>query len=264
MDEANAALFLALPRRPGLAYPGEADGRISVVRATVAQTKVSVTKFSELNYAFNVHWARARNARRLGEPIAHFAMQHDDIRPAACWADVLIREGQQWGADVVSAVVPLKDDRGLTSTGIRNARTGDVRRLTMTELFHLPETFGVKDLIAAGIDVDGDLQDKLLVANTGLWICRFDVPWVSEFTGFCDQNSIVTMPSGEIAAAKLSEDWIFSEWCWRQGIRVMATRKVAVGHVEYPTEPSGHGNREFRNDSVWGCWQTDLGDELNA
>ena len=49
----------------------------------------------------------------------------------------------------------------------------------------------------------------------------------------------------------LPEDWNFSGWCARKGLRVFATRKVSVGH---------HGTMCYTNDGPWGAWDTDQGD----
>ncbi len=216
-----------------------------------------------MNKAFNELWAEAYNLRsQLG--ITDWAMQHDDIRPQPGWADVLIDERRARQVDVMSAVAPLKDDRGLTSTGIRNAKTGQVRRLTMTELMRLPETFGLDALLANGVDVPGERKDKFLIVNTGLWVCDFRRTWIEAFPGFSSRDGLIRSEDGRLQAASLPEDWLFSEWAWRHGLQVRATRRTPLVHVEHPAMPIGENNRAFPNGCVWGDWETDHGDDSNS
>jgi hypothetical protein len=206
--------------------------------------KAARIKCSLLCLSFNRLWAMALNAR-AEHGVTHFAMCHDDVVPSPGWADVLIDELDRTGADVCSAVVPIKDPRGLTSTGIRNAGTGSTRRLTMREIFDLPETFGLRQVSGIG---EGDL----LAVNTGLWVCRLDAPWVERFPGFA-MTDAVRRVGDRWEAGCVPEDWQFSEWLWRQGLKAAATRKVALAHVD-------DDGKEYRSDSVWGEWETDLGD----
>src|SRR5689334_17640784 len=71
----------------------------------------------------------ALNARKYD----WFAMLHDDIEPPPFWVDILIDEAERYGADVVSAVVPIKDDSGATSTAIAKPDSdyGHACRLTV-------------------------------------------------------------------------------------------------------------------------------------
>jgi hypothetical protein len=81
---------------------------------------------SLLALGFNQLWCRALNDRREGG-ITHFAMHHADIEAPAGWLDRLIDEQRRVDADVLSVVVPIKDGRGLTSTGVRHPETGHIR-----------------------------------------------------------------------------------------------------------------------------------------
>jgi hypothetical protein len=208
---------------------------------------------SLLNLGFNRMWARALNCRDK-DKLTHFAMQHDDITPAVGWADIMIDELERTGADVLSAVVPIKDDRGVTSTGIRNWMTNWTRRLTMTEVFALPETFSLADVQAAGIKSERAAApgDEVLVVNTGLWVCRFTEPWIETFPGFRSRDEIIRLETGQYEAVCYPEDWLFSEWAARRGLKVFATRKIPLAHCG--------GGREFRNDSIWGTCTIDQGD----
>lgn len=252
-------VFVGLPRRPGMRPPGEAPGKIQLVRP-VRRGRLAVQRLASslLCLTFNKILAGALN-RRATEGLTHFVMQHDDIVPGAGWADVLIGELDRTGFAVVSAVVPLKDPRGLTSTAVRNSATGKTRRLTMAEVAGLPDTFTLDDVRAAGIGSGDDPADDLLAVNTGLWVCRLNDGWVDHFPGFSMTDGLMRdEKTGLVKAGCVPEDWQFSEWLWRRGFRVAATKKVQLGHL-------GHDERgepvEYRNDHVWGEWDTDRGDE---
>jgi hypothetical protein len=241
-------VFIALPCRP---MPGTGKvkdkEKIELVRPCARGTfRVVRQQCSILTHGFNRLWARALNGRPTDDT-THWAMQHDDIVPPACWVDTQIDEMARTGADVMSAVVPIKDRRGLTTTGLRNVQTGENRRLTMTEIMRLPETFGIDDLEHG--------PDDVLIVNTGLWVCRFTEPWVEPpfFPGFVQLDRLQRHEDGTFSAACLSEDWCFSEWASRVGLKVMATRTTALAHLD-------DAGKEYRNDHVWGEWETDQGD----
>lgn len=239
------------------------DGRSEIasveacyLHATLGACDVAPTRTSGsfLTKTFNSLWCAALNMRARG--VTHFAMCHDDIIPGVPgWLDVLLGELDAHGADVVSAVSPLKNEQGLTSTAVA-VDLGDpwlCRRLTMAEVYGLPETFSAAD--AGGP----------LLLNTGLWACRLDRPWFDELADdllttrlcFDVKNRIVRDPgTGEYHAEAVSEDWLFSQELNRRGARLVATRKVPVRHV---------GGREYATDRVWGTQKTDeLFHRLNA
>lgn len=103
---------------------------------------VNVSQFGALVHNFNMCWCEALNRREeLG--LTHFAMLHSDIKVSPSWIDALIEEMDRVDAEVMSAVVAIKDSRGLTTTGIRYADTIGCRRFTMREIVQLPETFSI-------------------------------------------------------------------------------------------------------------------------
>lgn len=192
---------------------------------------------SLLNHCFNQLWAKALNLRASGA--THFAMIHADIAPEAGWLDTLLGELLRLDADVVSAVVPIKSNYGLTSTALQVAE--DLwgppmpRRLTMTEVYGLPETFGSADV------------NHPLLLNTGLWVCDLTKPWC-ERIWFESLERIGRAPNGEFVAQCISEDWLFSARLHHEGAKLFATRKVKLTH---------RGERAYPNDSAWGEWETD-------
>lgn len=180
----------------------------------------------------------------------HFALHHADIGSQPGWLDVMVREMNLVGADVLSAVVPIKDGRGVTSTGLRGITSNCVRRLTMKEVHALPETF---DHAAAGAR-DGEV----LAINTGLLLFRLDQPWVTEIDddgclpwAFNIKDKIRRAGNGKFVPIVWPEDWQFSSWCAKRGLKVFATRKVKLSH---------YGEAAFHNDHAWGDWETEHGD----
>lgn len=167
---------------------------------------------------FNGLWASALNRmEREDPPIEYFAMLHSDIAPVDGWLDDLYAELLACGADVLAAVVPIKDQRGLTSTGIERDDIWHPRRITLKELELLPETF-----------TDADVGGELLL-NTGCWICRLG-NW-AKLVHFTIQDDIVRHPeTGLWRAVVQPEDWDFSRKCRTLGLKLAATKKIRLNH----------------------------------
>ncbi len=230
-------IVVALPH-PGLVHP---EPMIAMDRASSRHETVGVPQQNSiLCHNFNILWCDALNARER-DGITHFAMIHSDINTEENWLDTLIGELDDYGADVVSAVIPIKSEEGLTSTGIGTFGSKYVRRLTMTEIHKLPETFGVDDTTK-----HRDYQ-KFLAINTGLWVCDLRKDWVDDFPGFKTETGIVRH-GGKCAPWVSSEDWMFSEWLAGNGCKVRATRKVKVSHL---------GGKAYDNFYPWGTMETD-------
>lgn len=197
-----------------------------------------------LTHVFNTLWVRALRGRKANG-FTHFAMIHSDVDPSAWWLETLFAEMASTGADVVSTVIPIKDGRGLTSTGgIHRIAPGDslVRRLTLHECYQLPETFGLTNL-----PWDADA----LAVNTGLWLCDLRKDW-AEKVCFRQEDVVVkkTIPGRDeptFFANSSPEDWNFSLDLADWGAKVVATRKVSVRHF---------GDGSFDN-SDRGVWDTD-------
>ncbi len=195
--------------------------------------------------SFNHLWVNALNSRKpLG--VTHYAMHHSDIGAPPFWLDCLLSEMDRVGADILSCCIAIKDDRGLTSTAVRNGKTRHIRRLTVTELQSLPETFSLADIPWA------DPGNDALLLNNGLWCCRFTEPWVEEVCfRFIEWN--FKLPDGSFQAAFFSEDWEFSEWATVKGLKLFATHKIPIVHA---------GRRDFTvNGTAWGDWTEEMGDQ---
>jgi hypothetical protein len=232
-------VLLAMPRY-GEAVNFEAATALyqPILPGSELQVRLRAPSGSLLACVFNSAWARACDLYDAGE-LDGFAMIHSDIAPPPGWLDVLHREMLATGADVIAAAVPIKDDRGLSSTGVDD--TGDpwrIRRLTMRQLKDLPETF-----------TEADVGGPLLL-NTGLWFCRLG-PWCDRVC-FTIRDTIRKEPDrdGKLRrkARVQPEDWDFSRQCRALGLNLAATRKVVVRHF---------GEEFWSNQDVWG-WDHDM------
>ena len=306
----NSVTFFAYPRRPGFKPLGEQGDQIRVVKPINEGSIVAQKCDSSMtHWKWNAMWCHAVESRHTADKVTHFAMQHDDVFPSPMWGTILLKELERVGADILGAVVPIKDSRGVSSTCVRNTRNGATRRITMKEIFDLPETFCLKDVQDLGIKACewSRPEDEIMGINLGLWICRIKgAHWVQppHFTGFRMQNMILKGEDGKLTPVTISEDWIFSEEAHRWGLKTYATRKVPLGHWDLPENAdriaanrvgeqctpeqaafrNQHGEtelakivgkgtvsyfqgekeigREYRNDSVWGLWEKDLGDAV--
>lgn len=185
---------------------------------------------SALTVTFNTAWCAMLEKYEAGE-CDYFAMQHDDVLPPLGWLDELHADLLASGADVVAAVVPIKDGRGLSSTAVDD--TGNPwrpRRLTMAEVRKLPDVF-----------TDEDVGGPLLL-NTGLWICKLG-PWclAEEPDGrlkfaFGIHNEIRRSPEhGKHAPRFIPEDWDASRQFRKLGLKLAASRRLVVRHAGHAT-----------------------------
>lgn len=228
---------------------------------------------SLLANCFNQLWCGALNLQMDGVDITHFAMLHNDVTPEDGWLGVLLEDLRDSQADLVSAVVPIKDPRGLTSTAIDSCSDPFQieRRLTLAETSSLPPVFTAADC---------GFPDRRLLVNTGCWICQFNKPWrfqphfeindrivyvVSETGARIPQEEAVEtlfrdrdsnrdgdgssgLPAGRWMAEVNPEDWNFSRQIQDLGCKVVATRRVRLLHT---------GSISYNNYDVWGEMQRD-------
>jgi hypothetical protein len=241
-------------RKVFLAFPCYGLVHFEAVEAcyrACAQTPVALyrSQDSRLPHNFNKLWCAALNSRKQ-HGWTHFAMLHSDVAPEAGWLDALIDEQERLGVEVMAAVIPIKDGRGLTSTGVWNPEIGQVRRLTMAEVMQLPETFtayDVADLLQPGKRVRVDMP---LMVNTGCWVCRWDAFWPEKVVWrFVDE--VWRGEDGRFEARTMSEDWDMSRQMAELGVKVGVTRKVLLVH---------YGPEGWTNVQAWGDYQEDPGD----
>ena len=229
-------VLLSMPRYKSEVCMASAQAFFHACLSKAGHEVRAVSQASSLaTSCFNSLWAMARNEYESGN-IDTFAMIHSDVAPPIGWLDTLLEEQERVGADVLSAVIPIKDGRGLTSTAVDD--TGDdwrFRRLTMKQAHALPVTFTSDDVGAP------------LLLNTGLWVARL-APWMHE-TFFQVREHIRRDKSqgGLWVPSCVSEDWDFSMQCHKHGLKLAATRIVEVEH---------YGEHKWRSSDVWG-WDED-------
>lgn len=181
---------------------------------------------SILTWSFNTLWAAALNLKEEAG-LTHFLLWHSDIRPLGQdWLKTMIEEMFASEADVLSAIVPIKDRRGLTSTALDTDPWQPVR-ITQHQAHHeLPVSWTAPNLLL----------------NTGLMLVDFTKPWVYDVC-FHMHDRIVRNPEGKWTAHVIPEDWDFSRQCHRLGLKLVATRCVTVEHF---------GQGCWNSSQIWG------------
>jgi hypothetical protein len=221
-------LFLALP-----IYGGQRYNTIALLHAFGAtpcfdEIFPAENASSLLAYGFNMLWLHALKLRKE-QGVTHFLMLHADIVPLdAEWLAQLHSEMERAGAQVLSAVAPIKDGRGLTSTALDGRPP---RRLSMQDVLTLPVTFTHPDLLV----------------NTGMLLVDLRPAWVEQIY-FSITDRITKGADGSYAPECEPEDWHFSRLARRLGVQLWATRRVRLIHA---------GHAGFSNYEVWGTERQD-------
>jgi hypothetical protein len=212
--------------------------------------KIAIKASSLLAFAHNALLCTALNNR---PDISHLLINHADVVPEPGYLRLMYEEMLRKDAGVVSAVIPIKDNKGLTSTALlpdgdtewmQQPRSYKRRRMTMREVMTLPATFEARD-VAQLFGADPDRA--ALLVNTGLMLIDVQQPW-SERVYFQINDTVCQDERGKFVADVEPEDWFFSRQLARLGVKAVATRKVKVTH---------YGRAPFANDSAWGEWEHD-------
>ncbi len=220
--ENKSIIFLGVPTYNGqictgtanvLEYASKKHGIIKAVNQT-----------SLLANGFNQLLCMALNLRKEHN-IKWFAMLHADIIPEKFWIDKLVDLAEQHGADLLSAVVPIKDASGDSSTAI--GRGYDTTRLSIDFIKkYCPETFHIDDIHQVF-----DTNSGGLLVNSGCMIFRIDHEWSPECYFRIHDTINYDHVKDKFYAQVLSEDWSFSELVEDQGGKVMATTAIDLKHV---------------------------------
>jgi hypothetical protein len=198
----------------GLLVDAVAEGRATPV---VVMDSCS----SSTPHCFNMLLAFALDARDRGE-VSHIAMLHSDIVPQRGWLDVLADEMAAHNADLVSAVVPIKEparERTSTAIGAIGNPWHPARYVTMADRPGLPPTFGPEHVCGEG--------EELLV-NTGCFLADLRRPWWDNFAFNFDCRII--QRDGRRVAQFNPEDWQMSRVFNAAGAVVRATWRVSLTH----------------------------------
>ena len=183
---------------------------------------------------FNTLLVEALDARDRGE-ITHFCLLHSDIAPMVGFLDKMHEIMARVNCDVLSAISPIKDRQGVTSTALDEQygdrdREWSPRRLTMKELHKMEPTF---------------THPKLLI-NTGLLLIDLRKDWTNKIYFHFDDE--ITTRFGRRQARFKPEDWNFSKDARALGATIYATREVTLTH---------HGQQKFPTAFPWGEWEHD-------
>lgn len=230
-------VYLGMPCHGNLVNEGVIDAVACGSKRGLIAAK-QVLNFSILPHNFNMLWANALHRRKLG--ITHFAMLHADIGPEVGWLDKMVDLMNEHEADVLSAVVPIKSDQGLTSTAMDDEKVGAMdpywrpRRLTMREVHK---------------KYAGTFTHEKLLVNTGCLLVDFRKPWVEKI---CFRFETTMMPhpfmEGALLPLVVPEDWAFSRDAKKLGAKVFATREVKLYH---------EGSIRYPNNIAFGTLETD-------
>jgi hypothetical protein len=213
---------------------GAAQGFYRASRRPEHQLLLWSLSSSLLALNFNRLWCWALNESKQGQ-CDYFAMQHSDIEPEEWWLDKLIDELEAKNLDVLGVVAPLKGVEGTTSTALasdrENAQWRPLCRLTMKEIYRLPETFTSEDV------------GHPLMLNTGLWVCKFRREWAEQCHFEINDEICYDPKKGIYFPVNEPEDWHFSRQLHELGLRVGCTRVVKLGH---------RGEMVYGNTRGWG------------
>ena len=155
-----------------------------------------------------------------------FAMLHADVQAESLWLSRLVRMLDEHDLDILSCLVPIKDETRTTSTAWD---AGHVQhRITYDDVPKLPEVFTNEDVRKLYPESKG------LLVNTGCWVARLrgesEYPWVRTWPGFTLQSTIDWTQDPPLVRSG-SEDYLMSRWMNANGVRIGATSAIKVWHV---------------------------------
>jgi len=181
----------------------------------------AINQTSLLANGFNQLLCNALNMRKEHN-IKWFAMLHADIIPEKFWLDKLVSIAENNNIDLLSAVVPIKDATGDTSTavGLKNDPWGKVQRLSLKELNESQWNIFGNDLLDS---------DQILLVNTGCMILRIDKDWNPGL--YFEIKDQIVSDGDKFISQVIPEDWNLSRMVDAQGGKVMATTAIDLKHV---------------------------------
>ena len=198
------------------------------VQMRTAMSLMAATRDRNLHVAFFGSSLLAHGFNRLlvmaiQQRPRRWAMIHADVGAAAGWLDMMLDDLEETGADLLSAVIPIKNKPNTYSTAL--GHIGDVPhyQLCKEHLEKLPPIFDGAQLR----EVSGESGE--LCVNTGLWVCRFDAPWVRQVS--FNIQTWIDWDGPKPICKCIPEDWGFSQQLHALGLRVLATTKVPLVHV---------------------------------
>jgi hypothetical protein len=190
-------------------------------------TGIAFAASSFLTLIFNQLWCHALNT----PSVEAWVMLHADIIPNdKRWLQKMLKVASDTGADIVSAISPIKNLEGTTSTALakRDGSRFEQRRLTIAECNELPETFNARDVAKL---FGWDPANAVLLVNTGLMLVAMRKHEILETMLFHINDAIIKDEHGKFVPCAESEDWEWSRQADAKGLRVVATRVVPIVHI---------------------------------
>lgn len=243
--EAGVIVYTCMPGYGGLVNAAAVRNfhRFMTLERNIGYIENGPSHFSLLAFNHNLHWGAALSYEEAGT-CTHFYCQHSDVEPEPGFLETMLGEMERVGADVLSAVVPIKNDSGETSTAIDipEADGWEGRKMTLEEIYKLPVTFSAADT---------QWPDRALLINTGCLLVDLRGGWAREQLPDSDELRLKFTIRDRIRATRNaegqyclnvqvdSEDWGFSRTLHQMGRAVYATTAVRVGH---------HGTAVYYND----------------
>jgi len=204
-------ILVGLPTVDGRRLNGEAVAYLHARGLTTIEVRSSL-----LAYAFNQCLVAALNRRKAG--VTHFLLLHADVVPLdQDWLGAIVDVAARHAARVLSVLLPIRDDSGLTSTAI-DTDPWRPRKLSMTQMFDRPPTWTAPDLLV----------------NSGFLLIDVRDPWIEQvhFT----INDRLRYEQGRWVADVESEDWNFSRQCRALGVDVWVTREIRARHDRWAND----------------------------
>lgn len=230
-------VFVGIPCKGQVAH-GLLTACLTPINKRRVKVSIVPSSYSILTHNFNTLYCAALNNRENG--VTHFCMVHDDIIPENHWLEKMLVIMERVGADILSAISPIKNDKGMTSTALDIGNPTPYwtsKRITMHETYNkYPPTF---------------THEKLLV-NTGLMLVDLRKPWVEQ-VWFENIDRIEPDPRDptKLCVRTVPEDWNFSRKARDLGAHIYATSEVKLRHV---------GSLEYHNQEAWGRLKEDVVD----
>lgn len=206
------------------------------------EVQVAAVPSSLLALGFNTLLAESLNRNEAGDFVECMAMLHMDLSADDFWLDKLVEIMESRQVDFVSAIAAIKDERGLTSSGLGFVEYpwSPWRRFTMRQLATMPKTFDQADI---------GYPRMVLMHNTGCWLADLRKPLFheqnadGELKAFFTINDRVVKRDGKWRPEVEPEDWFFSRRLHELGAKTCVTREVVTHH---------YGTSDFRNIPDWG------------
>lgn len=198
---------------------------------------------SLLARTFNTLWCLALNN---WDELDYFIMLHSDVVPEKWWVSQLIELHKRADCDVLSAVLPIRDGTGLTSTALYTEKPkagGRKRKLTLSETHsdELPGIFDADDLRKLWSEtphVEQGHSESPLLVNTGLMCIRLQNEALKQGR-FCIKDQIKANDNGDLVPITEPEDWNFCLELSKLGVTFKATKALIATHGSVPNNWAG-------------------------